>query len=322
MAGIDPSETDALPPAAASQSTTAPYTPSLPLPTTLPGRDPPTLTTIYGQLITYPFYADTEFLAGLAAILGHPDVPATPEELRTNSDLVLQARCFYLSRRFNIEPPIEPAGYLAWSKERVGTGLPNVQGPEFNRAGGDVVESGQSVSLNQEHIQSGSATDGPQLASEPPGTTTAASSTFSATTSAPQSQPQSSGPEPTYPPSFAAIVDLITQNLPIPGIEDVPPTILEPGTSKIDHTPRRRKPWEKDASTGEVFQEEASADIGREGTRGQATDIDSLEDASVAAEEVKELGKSDLNGHLASGEGVVKILQPNAIPPSGLLSHD
>jgi hypothetical protein len=48
-----------------------------------------------------------------------------------------------------------------------------------------------------------------------------------------------------YPPTFAEIVELITTGAPIPGIKDIPPTLLtsqatEPKASK------RRKPWEKE----------------------------------------------------------------------------
>lgn len=50
--------------------------------------------------------------------------------------------------------------------------------------------------------------------------------------------------EPAYPSSFAHIVDLITNNMPIPGIEEIPDTVLsgQDGPSKAS---RRRKPWEK-----------------------------------------------------------------------------
>ncbi|KAF2491302.1 hypothetical protein BU16DRAFT_542441 [Lophium mytilinum] len=56
----------------------------------------------------------------------------------------------------------------------------------------------------------------------------------------------SAAPEPApYPTSFAHIVDLITTGQPIPGIKEIPNTILEgQGTSAAQ--PRRKKPWEKD----------------------------------------------------------------------------
>lgn len=53
------------------------------------------------------------------------------------------------------------------------------------------------------------------------------------------------------PASFAQIVELITEGKPIPGIKDIPDTILE-GQSSESQAERRRKPWEKEASAEEV----------------------------------------------------------------------
>ncbi|KAJ5653509.1 hypothetical protein N7490_000512 [Penicillium lividum] len=51
--------------------------------------------------------------------------------------------------------------------------------------------------------------------------------------------------EPIYPSSFAHIVELITTGQPIPGIEQIPDTVLT-GHEISSEKPRRRKPWEKD----------------------------------------------------------------------------
>lgn len=48
-----------------------------------------------------------------------------------------------------------------------------------------------------------------------------------------------------YPPTFAEIVELITSGAPIPGIKDIPPTLLTSQASKPVAS-KRRKPWEKD----------------------------------------------------------------------------
>lgn len=52
-------------------------------------------------------------------------------------------------------------------------------------------------------------------------------------------------PQPAYPSSFAHIVDLITSGQPIPGIQQIPDTVLT-GHDMSTEKPRRRKPWEKD----------------------------------------------------------------------------
>lgn len=53
--------------------------------------------------------------------------------------------------------------------------------------------------------------------------------------------------EPAYPSSFAHIVELITTGQPIPGIQEIPDTVLE-GHDISSEKPRRRKPWEKEES--------------------------------------------------------------------------
>ncbi|EPS34155.1 hypothetical protein POX_a00868 [Penicillium oxalicum] len=60
--------------------------------------------------------------------------------------------------------------------------------------------------------------------------------------------PDTSAPEPAYPNSFAHIVELITTGKPIPGIEQIPDTVLE-GHDISSEKPRRRKPWEQDETT-------------------------------------------------------------------------
>lgn len=53
------------------------------------------------------------------------------------------------------------------------------------------------------------------------------------------------------PASFAEICDMIAEGKPIPGIKDVPDTILE-GQASASHAERRRKPWER--KTGDAEQ--------------------------------------------------------------------
>jgi hypothetical protein len=50
---------------------------------------------------------------------------------------------------------------------------------------------------------------------------------------------------PPYPTPFAEIVALITSGTPIPGIRDIPPTVL-PEKASQPAASKRRKPWEKE----------------------------------------------------------------------------
>lgn len=52
------------------------------------------------------------------------------------------------------------------------------------------------------------------------------------------------------PASFAEICDMIAEGKPIPGIKDIPDTILE-GQASDQQAQGRKKPWEKSASEAE-----------------------------------------------------------------------
>jgi len=52
-------------------------------------------------------------------------------------------------------------------------------------------------------------------------------------------------PPAPYPTSFAHIVELITSGQPVPGIKEIPSTVLT-GQGTEPAKARRKKPWEKD----------------------------------------------------------------------------
>jgi hypothetical protein len=218
---------------------------------------PPALSSgaVYAQLQKYEFLSDQEFLQGLAQILGHPDVSPTEDELSQNDDLVLQAKCFYLTRKLNLSMPIDPSEYLAWARDQT------------------------HVPSSTQHGESSTTTSIPGV-------------------NARSAQASPAQETPPYPSSFDHLVDLITRNEPIPGIETIPTTVLEAGSSKVDKTPRRRKPWETET--------DAEAEAPPAGA------------SSTTFQEDNVIGDS----RQSTSDGVVKILQPNAIPESGLLSKE
>lgn len=67
-------------------------------------------------------------------------------------------------------------------------------------------------------------------------------------------------PEPAYPTSFAHIVELITTGKPVPGIQQIPDTVLE-GHDISSERPRRRKPWEKDVEETASLQGEMASNV-------------------------------------------------------------
>lgn len=52
-----------------------------------------------------------------------------------------------------------------------------------------------------------------------------------------------------YPSSFARIVELIASGQPIPGVREIPDTVLH-GQASESTAPRRRKPWEGEVGGG------------------------------------------------------------------------
>lgn len=60
-------------------------------------------------------------------------------------------------------------------------------------------------------------------------------------------------PAAPYPSSFSQIVDLITKGEPIPGIKEIPNTLLL-GQDSAPSTAKRKKPWEKDEALVESLQ--------------------------------------------------------------------
>ncbi|KAL0259245.1 hypothetical protein SLS55_006750 [Diplodia seriata] len=179
---------------------------------------------IYAQVDSYPWDTDAEFQSGLGAILGST---ASSEQA---VELALRARCFYYSRKFNT--PVDFDAYKAYrastpTPSAVPTTAPNGLAP---------------VDLLP-------ATPSPSRTPPPPPPPHGAGTT-SAPTSAPAAQPaetqqQQQQQEAPYPTSFAHIVELITTGQPIPGIKEIPDTVLEgQGTAPV--ASKRKKPWEKD----------------------------------------------------------------------------
>ncbi|RVX72804.1 hypothetical protein B0A52_03157 [Exophiala mesophila] len=280
----------------------------------------PTEAQIFEALSRYPFDADSEYQLGLSAILGHPETPATREELVEKADLVRSAECFYferawLNRKYNLPTTIDARAYSTWQSNRLPSQAQPTSQPSPQTQQSPAPAPAPSHTDSSLDAQSSQQT----------------ANTSSSSTVSPNSQPQSTADEPPpYPTSFAAIVDLITRNIPVPGIEEIPTTVLEPGSSKIDKTPRRRKPWEKDdadavteSGVGESTESTAASSTVAEQLdhpeAGQA--VNSSVDPSASAVQ-NAASQVDVNGHRETGTGVVNILKPNAIPDSGLLGKD
>ncbi|OQD73431.1 hypothetical protein PENDEC_c015G02314 [Penicillium decumbens] len=178
----------------------------------------------FEKLQSYSFHTDPEFANGLAIILGHPGTPATQEEMNREDDLVLQAKCFFFSRYCSLHS-IRAHLFLMSVRRKESLNPPidfaAYKSWALSRSAGEPI-----------------ATADPSLRPDKPEPSSEVNVSESET---------STLPEPAYPSSFAHIVELITTGQPIPGIEQIPDTVLT-GHDTASEKPRRRKPWERDAA--------------------------------------------------------------------------
>lgn len=129
--------------------------------------------------------------------------------------LILRARCFYFSRKHNV--PIDFNSYLSW---RAAQDLPAV------------------TTISRDSPPSKAQTNG----------TAAGKETNEQSTTVGKAREQPPAP---YPTSFSQIVDLITKGEPIPGIKEVPDTLLT-GQQSAPTAAKRKKPWENDEVASEA----------------------------------------------------------------------
>lgn len=82
-----------------------------------------------------------------------------------------------------------------------------------------------------------------------------------------------SAPEEEYTSNYQEIVDMIVNNKPIPGIKEIPKTILDPEDASQSILKQRKKPWETDTEEKQEAKSESAAvsNDGVENTVGEAT---------------------------------------------------
>ncbi|KAL8815635.1 MAG: hypothetical protein Q9223_005248 [Gallowayella weberi] len=127
--------------------------------------------------------------------------------------LALRARCFYFARKFNVYIDFE--AYKSW--RRIQNLQPVANAPNTSESAA-VGQQPKDISL-----------ENPTRPSQ-----------------------ESEQPAAPYPSSFSQIVELITKGEPIPGIKEIPDTLLQ-GQESAPMTAKRKKPWEMDRKSEETF---------------------------------------------------------------------
>lgn len=172
----------------------------------------------FQALEAYPWDQDVEFQSGLSAILGAPGASFSSAEAE---DLAIRARCFYFSRKTALN--IDIASYKAWKARQTS---PSVCVPSNLASASATAEQFPTVTTHDEVI-----------ASDPSTIRSGANATTSS--------------QADYPASFDEIIELIRTGKPIPGIKEIPNTVLA-GQGTQARQNRRPKPWER---AGEPDQE-------------------------------------------------------------------
>jgi len=183
---------------------------------------------LYDALEKYPWADDPEFQSGLTAILGSNSSPDQARELTT------RARCFYYSRYVW-------CGFLQITSRAPRNLIKLHMHRKFN------------VNVDFDGYKAYRDTQ-PEPISPSIAASASVAPTNTETTAGATSTPSQNTPEPPapYPTSFAHIVELISSGKPVPGIKDIPNTVLE-GQGTAPLKPKRKKPWEKDETVAPVI---------------------------------------------------------------------
>jgi hypothetical protein len=182
------------------------------------------LNDVYEALERYNWDDDVEFQSGLSAILGSN---STPEQA---AELALRARCFYYARYVSIYK--DTFVRMLTDSRKYNTNIDFDSYKAYRNARGRPPPTPPTSNGTQD----------PLHIAPPPSAVDASGGVM------PGAADANEPPAP-YPTSFAHIVELITTGQPIPGIKEIPSTILT-GQGTEPAKAQRKKPWEKDEAEG------------------------------------------------------------------------
>ncbi|KAF5700949.1 hypothetical protein FMUND_14102 [Fusarium mundagurra] len=178
-------------------------------------------TAIFTAFDTYPWTKDKNFMSGLYAILGEPGQQNPQASL---ADMAIHARIFYYAQRIGVS--IDFSAYKAWLASN-----PNYQPPDV---------------LPEEYRQRDVANASPVPVLDWQKAAPKTDLYVDRKTAAAQSGSQD---QPSYPMGFAEMIKLIQEGKPVPGIRQIPNTVVrDPAVKPVGARAVPRKPWEKDTT--------------------------------------------------------------------------
>ncbi|CZR38641.1 uncharacterized protein FPRO_06168 [Fusarium proliferatum ET1] len=178
-------------------------------------------TAIFTAFDTYPWTKDKNFMSGLYAILGEPGQQNPQASL---ADMAIHARIFYYAQRIGVS--IEFSAYKAWLASNPDYQPPDVLPEEYRQR--DVANASPVPVLDWQKAA--------------PKTDLYVNRKTAAAQSGSQDQPS-------YPMGFAEMIKLIQEGKPVPGIRQIPNTVVrDPAVKPVGARAVPRKPWEKDTT--------------------------------------------------------------------------
>ncbi|KAK7417130.1 hypothetical protein QQX98_004733 [Neonectria punicea] len=176
---------------------------------------------VFQAFDAYPWKKDKMFMSGLYAILGEPGQHNPQASL---ADMAIHARVFYYAQRIGVS--IDFARYENWLAEHPDRRAPDVLPEEYLVRNNTTQEAPAPVLDWQQ------AAPKADLYVDRKAAATAA---------------ESAGDQPNYPMGFAEMIQLLQEGKPVPGIRQIPNTIVrDPSVKPVGARAVPRKPWEKD----------------------------------------------------------------------------
>ncbi|GAB1313037.1 hypothetical protein MFIFM68171_03247 [Madurella fahalii] len=200
---------------------------------------------------TYPWVRDRSFLQGLMATLGPSLASKSDGFIRQKAlNTTLQARIWWYKSRFNVE--IDRAAYDDYTTSHQSSNPDSAiltKLEEIQQRMGTAPALSSAGDQNQNQAIPAWQLNAPKVdlskKAEDAGTHTNTSS----------------GGTP-YPDNFQALIEAVTMGKPIPGIKEIPNTVVRPpGVTPVGKMKAPRKPWEKDLPSDALTQTSALGDV-------------------------------------------------------------
>ncbi|TQV97599.1 hypothetical protein V2A60_006660 [Cordyceps javanica] len=178
---------------------------------------------VFRAFDSYPWTKDKAFMSGLHAILGDP---SAPNQQGSPADMAIHARIFYYTQRVGVN--IDFAAYQAWLAAHPDHTPPSILPPEYLASSNGGAAAGAEAAPVLDWQKAAPKAD---LYVDRAAAAAAA------------------GDQPAYPMAFAEMIKLLQEGKEVPGIRQIPNTIIrDPAVKPVGARTAPRKPWEKDAT--------------------------------------------------------------------------